>query len=394
MHSREAFFRFSHLYLDTEFNWIDTYYPKLALLQCLPENGFPFERLPQTSPQRMSFAADDSRLDRCMLFDPFHLSGSVFSPIFEDSGIVKIFHACQSDLQVLRHWCGCSFANVFDTQLAACFCDFRYSISLGKLRESLLGVTLPKTETRSDWMHRPLTEKQMRYGVQDVAYLDDMVKALFDLSDRYGTTGWMLEEMEAYCGESGQIEEVTAETAWQKIHFGFNTRFKNQILSNPELFHRLYRFAAWREEIAKENNVPRRRVASDEFLVDSACHLPMTPVRTSRKNLNPLFSRGFDGVVQRIGTEKPSEAEQEIFRRLNETDYDRIASLKEPVKEMMRQLAEQLKPYHIHPQLFATRDDLVQLLLDPEDPDNRLNIGWRYRDFGEMVDRIMPAGLW
>ncbi|MGN0845479.1 MAG: ribonuclease D, partial [Kiritimatiellia bacterium] len=350
--------------------------------------------LPQSSPQRMSFETDDGKLNRCMLFDPFHLSGSVFSPIFEDPGTVKIFHACQSDLQVLTRWCGGSFANVFDTQLAACFCDFPYSISLAKLTEALLGVTLPKTETRSDWLHRPLTEKQMRYGVQDVAYLDDIVGALFALSERYGTTGWMLEEMEAYCREAGQTEEITAETAWRKIHFGFSSGFKKQVLSNPECFHRLYSFAAWREEMAKENNIPRRRVASDDFLVISACRPPVTPVRTTRNNLDARFSRGFDGVVQRSGTEKPSEAEQEIFRRLNETDYERIAALKEPVKEMMRKLAEQLKPYHIQPQLFATRDDLVQLLLDPEDPDNRLNIGWRYRDFGEMVDRIMPAGLW
>ena len=97
--------------------------------------------------------------------------------------------------------------------------------------------------------------------------------------------------------------------------------------------------------------------------------------------------------MQRCRTEKPSEAEQAIFRQLNETDFERIAALKEPVKEMMRQLTEQLKPYHIQPQVFATRDDLLRLLLDPEDPENRLNIGWRYRDFGEMVDRIMPAGV-
>lgn len=393
MYSREAFFRFSHLYLDTEFNWTDTYHPKLALLQCLPGNGFSVEKLPQASPQRMSFEANDGKLDRCMLFDPFHLSGSLFSPLFEDPGIVKIFHACQSDLQVLQIWSGSAFSNVFDTQLAACFCDFPYSISLAKLTEALLGVTLPKTETCSDWLQRPLTEKQLRYGVQDVAYLDDIVDALFTLSDRYGTTGWMLEEMETFCREVGQIEEVTAETAWRKVHMHFNPRCKKQLLSDPELFHRLYILAAWREDIAKENNVPRRRVASDGFLADSALRLPAVPVRTSRKNLDPRFSRGFDGAVQRCRTEKPSEAEQAIFRQLNETDFERIAALKEPVKEMMRQLTEQLKPYHIQPQVFATRDDLLRLLLDPEDPENRLNIGWRYRDFGEMVDRIMPAGV-
>ena len=76
-----------------------------------------------------------------------------------------------------------------------------------------------------------LSEKQMRYGVQDVAYLDDIVDALFTLSDRYGTTGWMLEEMETFCREVGQIEEVTAETAWRKVHFSFNSPCKKQVLS-------------------------------------------------------------------------------------------------------------------------------------------------------------------
>jgi ribonuclease D len=58
-----------------------------------------------------------------------------------------------------------------DVQLAAAFVGLEYPAAYGTLISKLLGRTLSKGETRTDWRRRPLTENQLTYALQDVVYL-------------------------------------------------------------------------------------------------------------------------------------------------------------------------------------------------------------------------------
>ena len=85
--------------------------------------------------------------------------------------MTKIFHSCKEDLEAIYAWTNKKMTNIFDTQIANAFLDGNFSISYQGLVEEMLGITLEKKETRSNWMRRPLTDSQLKYASLDVEYL-------------------------------------------------------------------------------------------------------------------------------------------------------------------------------------------------------------------------------
>ena len=62
-------------------------------------------------------------------------------------------------MQALHAWlCRALPAPLFDTQIAAALCGLGAAMGYQKLVETQLGVVLAKSETRSDWLRRPLSE--------------------------------------------------------------------------------------------------------------------------------------------------------------------------------------------------------------------------------------------
>ncbi|NNC55743.1 MAG: ribonuclease D, partial [Pseudomonadales bacterium] len=124
------------LALDTEFVREDTYFPKPALLQLNAEGNI-------------------------YLIDPLGIDD--FSPLKSllcDPGIVKVMHSCSEDMEVFNTLLGSYPVNLFDTQIAAALSGQGFSLGYQKLVEQMLGQRLEKTETRSKWLQRPLTERQ------------------------------------------------------------------------------------------------------------------------------------------------------------------------------------------------------------------------------------------
>lgn len=76
--------------------------------------------------------------------------------LLEDSGVVKVLHACSEDLEVLLRLTGKLPQPLFDTQLAAGYLNLGFSMGYSRLVQEVLGIELPKGETRSDWLQRPL----------------------------------------------------------------------------------------------------------------------------------------------------------------------------------------------------------------------------------------------
>ncbi len=62
-----------------------------------------------------------------------------------------------------------------------------------KLVKEVLDIDLPKDETRSDWLQRPLTEMQMRYAADDVQHLARVYLAL-DARLSEEKRAWLLED--------------------------------------------------------------------------------------------------------------------------------------------------------------------------------------------------------
>src|SRR6202158_3866915 len=67
---------------------------------------------------------------------------------------------------------------VFDTQIAAGCIGLKPQVGYAELVKTLLDVTVPKGQTRTDWSKRPLTREQLEYGADDVSYLGDAASPL------------------------------------------------------------------------------------------------------------------------------------------------------------------------------------------------------------------------
>jgi ribonuclease D len=197
------------------------------------------------------------------LLDPLNgLDFSFLGKIFADSAILKIMHAGDNDIRILKRDYGFEFKNIFDTHLAAAILGCHF-LSLSALIGQYLGIELKKDKKmqRSKWETRPLTEEQIHYAVQDTAYL----KALYNrLDHEIQRRGFKRKAVKAF--------DTIAAVTW------------NEKLLNPQGYknikgyhsltehqkHYLMNLHCWRFQKAKETNRARFRILSDQALVDLA----------------------------------------------------------------------------------------------------------------------------
>ncbi len=155
--------------LDTEFMRVDTFYPIAGLLQI--GDGV-----------------------RAYLIDPLTIDNwQPLAALLENPAVVKVVHACSEDLEVLLRLTGSLPAPLFDTQLAAAYLNLGFSMGYSRLVQEVLGIDLPKGETRSDWLQRPLSDTQISYAAEDALHLAEVfVQLRPKLSDdKYA---WVLED--------------------------------------------------------------------------------------------------------------------------------------------------------------------------------------------------------
>ena len=95
-----------------------------------------------------------------------------------------IAHAAREEIRFCFRYSGKPIAGLFDTQLAAGFVGMEYPASLGTLVQRLVNKTLPKGETRTNWMRRPLTDDQITYALNDVVDLFEMHDQLLAMAEK------------------------------------------------------------------------------------------------------------------------------------------------------------------------------------------------------------------
>src|SRR5690606_34482836 len=99
---------------------------------------------------------------------------SDFEPLRQlllDPSVTKVLHACSEDLEVFQRLLGLVPAPLFDTQIAAAFAGYGFSLGYAGLVKAALATEIPKAETRSDWLARPLSAAQLKYAALDVAHM-------------------------------------------------------------------------------------------------------------------------------------------------------------------------------------------------------------------------------
>jgi len=195
------------------------------------------------------------------LFDPLDtLDFSFLGIIFSDPEIIKIIHAGDNDIRILKRDYQFEFTNIFDTHRAASLLGCHY-LSLASVIFRYLGIELNKSKQiqRSRWENRPLTDEQINYAVQDTRYLSDLYIRLKDEIKQRG-----LEDK-----ASGVFEKM-AEVRWHEKTFDPSGYLKIEgakKLSDHQK-RRLKTLFRWRFQTAKETNTACFMILSNQNLVD------------------------------------------------------------------------------------------------------------------------------
>lgn len=232
------------LALDTEFMRVSTFYPQPALYQ----------------------VCDGVNI---VLIDPLGIRDwEPLTALFTDPGILKILHSCSEDLALFLSHLGILPAPLFDTQVAGSVLGQALSVSYQNMVRDYLGIEIPKGETRSDWLQRPLSAEQLEYAALDVAFLHEIhamqARRLADL----GRTEWMTEEAERLLLPHAEEQSRDFSRSYESFKSGWQL--------GPQQRAALQSLAAWREERARERDKPRSWILKDAALFTLAQNLPQS----------------------------------------------------------------------------------------------------------------------
>ncbi|OIP99321.1 MAG: ribonuclease D [Zetaproteobacteria bacterium CG2_30_46_52] len=249
------------LCVDTEFHREKTYFAQFALMQV-------------------------SSNDDCFIIDPVQIKD--LKPLWDvlhNPDILKVFHAGRQDLEIILEHSGALPLPLFDTQIAAALLGYGQQVGFGNLVQRLLKKELPKGESFSDWLHRPLTSQQMLYAADDVIYLMPIFQALKEKLQASKRFAW-LEEEQATLTSLSTYQTDLNEAFW---------RVKGVNKLKPKQMSILREIAAWRETEAQKKDIPRRRLLADEPMLELA--------KRDKLNIDVMGRmRGLNsGVINRFG---------------------------------------------------------------------------------------------
>jgi len=267
--------------------------------------------------------------ERDYLVDPL-APGVDLAPLGEvlaDPDTVKVFHDSEYDVLLMKRVYGFRFANLFDTRVAAATLGTQ-SPGLASVIEAQFGVQLDKSQQRSNWSKRPLTEQQIRYARLDTHYLLPLMRALRTQLEERGR----MMVLESECRRLEALESV--EPAFRPDDF---VRVKGVRTLTPVERQALRELFALRDTLARESNAPPFRVMNNQVLLELARRRPRNEKRLGAvhgfsprmvrrfgdqvlaaleraRELGPL--RKLPSLPKRDGTEGLAEVEVELFDRL------------------------------------------------------------------------------
>jgi ribonuclease D len=344
--------------VDTEFMRETTFWPKLCLVQ-LAAPGIEAIVDPQS---------DDIDL-------------APFYELMLDERVVKVFHAARQDIEIVHLKAGRVPSPVFDTQVAAMVCGFGDSISYVNLVKRITSQDLDKSSRFTDWSRRPLSERQLVYALGDVTHLRDVYVHLKGELEKSGRSHWLEEEMRGLTDPA--TYEISPEHAWKRLKLKVRNRRALGVLME---------LAAWREQQAQSQDVPRARVLRDEALYDIA---NQQPTETSRLAELRTLSDGF------ARSARAREIVEAVKRGLlrdpkSLPPLDNGPSLPAEAGAMVDLLRVLLKAaagrHGVAPRLIADTEDLERIAVEKE-PDVAALKGWRRELFGDDAMRLKRGEL-
>jgi len=312
--------------LDTEFARFNTYYPMIGLLQ-------------------IGLGHDNYLLDPLPIKD---LSG--LQALMKCPDTLKVVHSGSEDMEVFQYWLDCVPTPIFDSQIAAAMLGIGHALSYQKLVAHFLSIDIPKGETRSDWLARPLRQSQLDYAAQDVIHLFEIYPMLAELLAEKGRVEWVLSESLKLTQDLPT--KIDPDAAYLKLKgISFLTARQLQYLRT---------FCAFRERQSQALNVPRNRVLDNDELIALALNevQSVAEMRGVEWISRRAVSR-FGEALAELGSEAGSVTEAVLPARIAK---DATPVNKNKLDRLRRVVADQAKQYGISPELLCRRRDLEAII--------------------------------
>ena len=320
--------------VDTEFRRRDTFYPQVALLQlCWGDAAY--------------------------LIDPLQLDElDALRGFLTDPAQIKCLHSASEDLEVFEHWLQVLPSPLFDTQRAAALVGLGGGLGYRAIVAQFFEVDLPKEETQSDWLQRPLTPSQAEYAAQDVSYLYPIGVQLLDRADEMGRKAWILEE--------GARMTPGGKAPVSKFKTAYRLPLQQQAV--------LAAVVNWRETEARQLDRPRSWILNDKLVMALAQAMPASINDLHRIEGMPagFVRRAGETLLAQIALVEgaPDAAMQkDIVVPLSRHDRDVLSRLSEHLKT----LAEALQ---IPPEVLMPKSDLERMIRQRSEPELESPAAW------------------
>jgi ribonuclease D len=255
---------------------------------------------------------------------------------------------------------------VFDTQIAAACIGLKPQVGYAELVKTLLDVTIPKGQTRTDWSKRPLTREQLEYAADDVLYLSDIEAKLSDRLRTLGREHWAQEDCAAL--EDRNLYEPDPAQAWVRL------RGIGQL--SPEPRARAKTIAIWREKLARERDLPRSWILADPALFAIAQSNAVTAEALERvQPMNDKFARS---LLEALASASKDDIDTEPSQDARPTPEQK--ALIETLSKTVDARAAELQ---LSPEVLAPRGELKALAMGQRDTSALL--GWRLEEIGKRL---------
>lgn len=346
------------LAVDTEFQRETSYYPKLALVQIATE-------------------------DTIACIDPLAFDARpALRKLLLDKEITKIFHSCSQDLEVLHYYLDETPVTIYDTQIAHAFLSDHHQIGYASLVEEEIGVQLDKSQTRTDWLRRPLTDKQIRYAGDDVLYLFQLHALLQEKLTSRDMTQWFEEECEAL--NSYSDFDVDLSSLWRRVKGA--SRLPRKQLNVAQAI------AVWRERLAQQYDRTRRRILDDDTIIALSTQASdsltdegvLAIINNGRRSDIKLDHRMREDLLDHIIDALNRPEEQWPDNRFITLDD----SQKKLLKKLQQVVASKADTLGIASAVICSRRDIERLILNYDgDEKNGLGLlrGWRRQCIGDTL---------
>ncbi len=346
------------LAIDTEFVRTRTLYPKLGLIQI--NDG-----------------------ETLALIDPVAVSDlTVFWQLLENPNIQKVLHACSEDLEVFLTAGNCRPVNLIDSQIIMAFLGHGISMGYAAMIAHYTDIELDKSESRTDWMKRPLTQKQLDYAAADVEHLFNILPLLFADIEK---AGWL----DAAQEESNvMVDRKFSPIDESQLYLNLKMAWR----LNPVQLYRLQQLTIWRFQQAKIKDRPIGFIAKDHTLFALA-------------QVNPTSVGAMSGIegVEVLDIRHKGNVMLTVLKRATEATnaklpepiirLDEYPGYKQNFKKVKNAITEFSTQTNLLPENFASKKQINQFmswhfkLNGAENNPQLVDImrGWRKSLFGDKL---------